>query len=428
MKIIKNTNIGHGKKILHIIIKKVTDENYIEIANRNFCYKNKDIKKTRLIVDVSKNRMYFSDGVDLHINLKLVYHEPNLESFWSADNKQTKLLDHMGVEKSYPGIHLLIRRMKNGTFNISLFWYTPTHTPIVQDKPIIKWAENSIRTTGTNGNVEPAYFKGIDDVSTDPYKESIPGINYIKYKLEQLTPAASTNVILPPSGGDHHPNSNWSGECEYRKLENTACDHAQICSTINLTKILYQMPYPEPSRYDKKQDQNILEVRKELGMKDFADKELKERLTAAEEHNKLDKITAEELDTAEKNISTIQEKIRDIDSNAVKIRDLLNRVTNIENLKILQDIKPPKPEDTAEYKINKINETIDNINNKLDIIIKDISQNRTEIKENNPLIIQHGEDIFQIKNDVDMLFKNKQDKVNSRSLEDKLDILLDKLN
>ncbi len=276
------TSKFHKELFLGMYKKKVTDENYIEIANRNFCYKNKDIKKTRLIVDVSKNRMYFSDGVDLHINLKLVYHEPNLESFWSADNKQTKLLDHMGVEKSYPGIHLLIRRMKNGAFNISLFWYTPTHTPIVQDKPIIKWAENSIRTTGTNGNVEPAYFKGIDDVSTDPYKESIPGINYIKYKLEQLTPAASTNVILPPSGGDHHPNSNWSGECEYRKLENTACDHAQICSTINLTKILYQMPYPEPSRYDKKQDQNILEVRKELGMKDFADKELKERLTALE--------------------------------------------------------------------------------------------------------------------------------------------------
>ena len=167
---------------------------------------------------------------------------------------------------------------------------------MVNDKPTVNWAKNNIRNTGTSGNIEPTYFKGIDNVSTDPYKTGITGINYNIYKIEKLMPAASTNIVVPPSGGDHHPNDNWSGECEYRKLENTSCDHAQICSSIDLTKILYKMPYPEPSRYDKKQDQNILEVRKELGMKNFADKELNERLTAAEEHNKLDKITAEELE------------------------------------------------------------------------------------------------------------------------------------
>ena len=422
----------HPELFLGMYKKKVTDENFIEIANRNFCYKNKDIKKTRLIVDISKNRMYFSDGVDLHIDLELKHFEPNLESLWSASNKKIKILNHMGDKIDFPGIHLLIRRLKNGSFDINIFWYTTTHDLMVNDKPTINWSKNSIRTTGTSGNIEYSYFKGIDDVTNDPYKTGITAINYQKYNMERLVPAVTTNLVLPPSGGDHHPNDNWSGECEYRKLENTACDFAQICASINLTKILYKIQYPEPSRYDKKQDQNILEVRSQLGMKAFADKELEERLSAAEEHNRLDKITAEELDTAEKNISTLQNTIKGIDQNRVSIIDLTNRITVIENKKILQDIKPPKPEDTVEYKINKLNESIDKLNKKLDSIVNDISQNRKEITENNPLIIQHGEDIFQIKNDIDMLFKNKQDKsqsrINTRSLEDKIDLLLDKLN
>tara|TARA_B110000008_G_C16963130_1_gene560972 strand:+ start:673 stop:2247 length:1575 start_codon:yes stop_codon:yes gene_type:complete len=433
------TSKFHQELFLGMYKKKVTDIDLIKLANKNFDYNNPNIKKTRLIVDVSKNLIFFSDGIDLHINLKLVYNTPNNESFWEAENKKKDILNHMGEKVKYPSLYLLIKKLKNGNFKMYILWYTPLHDLLDSNKTNITWDENSIRITGTNGNIEPSYFKGFNDLTDDPYKTALKGIDYTKYTIESLIPNTSTGIILPPIGLHHHPNKNWPVECEYRALQNTIVDHTQICSFIDLTNILFIMPTPLPSRYDKKQDQNILDIKKDLGLKDFSLDVVDDRLKKVEDDNKLDKITASELNNVKKNISSIEVTLKDITTNKVDIKELFNRLAEIEKVTILKDIKPPKPEDTIEYKLNKINQ-------KLSLILSDISKNKLDISQNYRFTQQYEPQIInlvngfydpttgifpsieQLKKDIDFLIQTKQDKVNSRSLEDKLDILLDKLN
>jgi hypothetical protein len=405
--------------------RETIDKILIELANSNFCFNNENIKKTRLIVDNSKNKMYFSDGIDLHIHLKLIWTDPNNESLWISENNNSTILDHMGTEIPAPCINLLIQKNEKGIFNIYIIWYTPTHNITSTDKPKIKWENNSIRTTGTSGNIEPSYFKGIDDVSIDPFATNI-SINYNNYNLEALIPSTKTLLVLPETGGDHHPNNDWAGECEYRKLQNIYCDHAQICSSLHLNSILYKMPYPEPSRYDKKQNENILDIRTKLGMKKWAEEQLEKRVKIIEKHNEKDIIIEEDIDKAEYNISLIQEKLREIDINARKILDLQNRLLNVEKETILKDIEPPIPEDTIEYKVNKLKI-------KLDTLIKDVSKNTIKLKDNNKLIKIHENDILFIKDEITTLSNTKVDKevnrtIIPRSLEEKIDLLLNKLN
>jgi hypothetical protein len=405
--------------------RKTTDKILIELANSNFCYNNENIKKTRLIVDNSKNKIFFSDGMDLHVHLKLIWTDPNNESFWVSENNKSKILDHMGTEKLFPCINLLIKKNDSGSFNIYVIWYTPTHEISSTDKPVIKWDNNSIKTTGTNGNIEPSYFKGVDDVASDAYTTNI-SIDYNNYQLEALVPSLKTLLILPETGGDHHPNFSWAGECEYRKLQNIYCDHAQICSSLHLNSILYKMPYPEPSRYDKKQNENILDIRTKLGMKKWTEEQLEKRVKIIEKQNEKDIIIEEDIDKAVYNISIIQEKLREININAMNILNLQNRLLNVEKETILKDIKPPKPEDTIEYKVNKLKI-------KLDTLIKDVSKNTIKLKDNNKLIKTHENDILFIKDEITKLSNTKQERrsdieIIPRSLEEKIDLLLNKLN
>ena len=103
-----------------------------------------------------------------------------------------------------------------------------------------------------------------------------------------------------------------------------------------------------------------------------------------------------------------------------------NRLLNVEKETILKDIEPPIPEDTIEYKVNKLKI-------KLDTLIKDVSKNTIKLKDNNKLIKIHENDILFIKDEITTLSNTKVDKeinrtIIPRSLEEKIDLLLNKLN